>query len=195
MKEIEANISKETLEEIDNAREIENLKKVEASLFIAGKFLSTQELVALTDINPILLNNALNDLIDKYGENSAIEIVNKGDLWKMDVKNEHRDIVNKLATGNNEFTKAEQETLAVIAYKQPITQAKIIHIRGNKAYEHVKKFVDTGLVVPKRAGRTYELKLSDEFYDYFSLGKKEKDNREENFFEEEKEEKEMRLGV
>jgi len=176
MKEVDSSISKETLEEIDNLREIENLKKVEAALFIAGKFLSTQELVALTDINPILLNQSLNALGEKYDENSAIEIINKGDLWKMDVKNEHRDIVNKLATGNNEFSRAEQETLAVIAYKQPITQAKIIHMRGNKAYEHIRKFIELGLVKAKRAGRTYELNLSEEFYDYFSLGKKEKDN-------------------
>ena len=104
----------------------------------------------------------------------------------MDVKNEHRDIVNKLATGNNEFSRAEQETLAVIAYKQPITQAKIIHMRGNKAYEHVRKFIELGLVKAKRAGRTYELNLSEEFYDYFSLGKREKLKEKTNVFEKEK---------
>jgi len=174
MKDVDANISKEAIEELDNKREIENLKKAEAALFIAGKFLSVQELVALTDINPILLNQSLNSLMDKYDDNSALEIINKGDLWKMDVKQEHRDIVNKLATGNNEFSKAEQGTLAVIAYKQPVTQAKIIHMRGNKAYDHIKKFIELGLVKQKKAGRTYDLSLSEEFYDYFSLGKKEK---------------------
>ena len=167
-------LTKETQEELDNSRELENMKRVEAALFISAKFLSLQELVALTDLNPILLEHSLSQLVDKYGEESSIEVIKKGDFWKMDVKNEFRDIVNKLATGNNEFTKAEQETLAIIAYKQPITQSKIIHIRGNKAYDHIRKFTELGLVKTKRHGRTYDLSLSDEFYDYFSVKEKEK---------------------
>lgn len=167
-------ISKETLDEIDNSRDIENLKRVEAALFISGKFLTTQELVALTDLNPILLDRVLAKLAEKYDDNSAIEVIKKGELWKMDVKNEYIEIVNKLATGNNEFSKAEQETLAVIAHKQPITQSKIIHMRGNKAYDHIKKFAELELIKTKKAGRTKELSLSDDFYDYFNLGKAEK---------------------
>ena len=167
-------LTKKTQEELDNSRELENTKRVEAALFISAKFLSLQELVALTDLNPILLEHSLSQLVDKYGEESSIEVIKKGEFWKMDVKNEFRDIVNKLATGNNEFTKAEQETLAIIAYKQPITQSKIIHIRGNKAYDHIRKFTELGLVKTKRHGRTYDLSLSDEFYDYFSVKEKEK---------------------
>lgn len=164
-------VTKETLDEIDSSRDIENTKRVEAALFIAGKFLSKQELVALADLNPILLDQALNKLIDKHNESSAMEIINKGDLWKMDVRKEYLDVVNRLATGNTEFTKAEQETLASIAHKNPITQSKIIHMRGNKAYEHIKKFLELGLIRSKKAGRTKELSLSDEFYDYFNVGK------------------------
>lgn len=163
------NLTKETLNELDNARDLENMKKVEAALFVAGKFLSTQELVSLTDLNPILLSQILDKLFEKYNNESAIEIVNKGELWKMDVKAEYREIVNRLASGSNEFSKAEQETLAIIAYKQPITQSKIIKVRGNKAYDHVKKFVELGLVKSKKSGRTKELSLSNDFYDYFSL--------------------------
>ena len=111
---------------------------------------------------------------ERYGEDSSIEVVSKGDLWKMDVGGDHRDIVNRLATGDTEFTKAEQETLAVIAHKSPVTQARIVAMRGNKAYDHVKKFVNTGLLKAKKAGRTKELELGDDFYDYFKLGKKQK---------------------
>ena len=50
-------ITSKTIDEIDSSREQENLKKLEAALFIAGKFLSIQELITLTDINPILLKN------------------------------------------------------------------------------------------------------------------------------------------
>lgn len=164
-------VTEETINDIDTSRDIENLKKVEAVLFIAGKFLTEQELVALTDLNPILLSQALSKITEKYDDNSAIEVLNKGDLWKMDVKQEYIEIVNRLATGNTEFTRAEQETLAVIAHKQPITQSKIIHIRGNKAYDHIRKCTQLGLIKTKKAGRTYELSLSNDFYDYFNISK------------------------
>jgi len=90
-------------------------------------------------------------------------------MWKMDVRREHSDVVNKFATGSAEFSKAEQETLAIIAYKQPIKQSVIIKIRGNKAYEHIRKFVDLGLLRKKKMGHTSELSLSDEFHDYFNV--------------------------
>ena len=166
-------ISSETAEELDEASEIANLKKVEAALFLSARFLKLQDLVMLTDINPLMIRELIEKLIEKYNsDNSAIEIVVKQDMWKMDVGEEYVNMVNKLATGSAEFTKAEQETLAVIAYKQPVKQSVIIKIRGNKAYDHIKHFIEIGLVQSKKAGRTKELRLSDDFYEYFHLQKK-----------------------
>ncbi len=164
-------ISAESAQEIDEFKERENLRKIEAALFISGKFLTIQELVVLTDINPIMLKRALEDLSDKYKE-SGINIVNKNDLWKMDVAEEYTILVNRLATGSSEFSKAEQETLAIIAYKQPMKQSVLIKIRGNKAYDHVKKFVDFGLIMKKKLGHTAELTVSEEFHDYFNINKR-----------------------
>jgi len=160
-------ISRESIDELDESAEQESMKKVEAVLLIAGRFLSVQELVSLTDVNPILLKKILEDLSDKY-KNSGLELVNKENLWKMDVSQDYTYLVNKLATGSSEFTKAEQETLAIIAYKQPMKQSVLVKIRGNKAYDHIKKFVELGLVVKKRMGHTSELSLHESFYDYFN---------------------------
>lgn len=156
--------------DIDQERELELIKKIEASLFISGRFLSIKELVALTDINPILLRKLLGDLQERY-KDSAIEIVSKNDSWKMDVSQDHIGLVNKLATGSTEFSKAQQETLAIIAYKQPMKQSVLVKIRGNKSYDHIKDFVNMGLIMKKKTGHTYELTLSDDFYDYFHLDK------------------------
>jgi len=163
-------ITKKSIDEIDDALEKENIKKVEAALFISGRFLKLQEIIALTDINPVLLRKILEDLPDRY-KDSGIDIIKRQNMWKMDVSSEYTDMVNKLATGKSEFTSAEQETLAIIAYKQPIKQSIIVKIRGNKAYEHIKRFVDMGLLNKKRAGHTSELTLNDRFYEYFHLGK------------------------
>ncbi len=168
----EKGVSSETVKEIEDTNEIENLKKVEAALFISARFLNLQELVMLTDINPLMVKELLIKLAEKYKEDSAIEIVAKENTWKMDVRQEYVGMINKLATGSTEFTKAEQETLAVIAYKQPVKQSVIINIRGNKAYDHIKHFRDIGLVVAKDVGHTLELALSDEFFEYFHLQKK-----------------------
>lgn len=166
---------KQTIEEIDSDIEVENIKKIEAALFIAGRFLSIQELLTLTDVNPILLKKILSDLQDKY-KNAGITITQRDNLWKMDVSPEYADIVNKLATGSSEFTKAEQETLAIIAYKQPIKQSVIIKIRGNKAYDHIRKFNELGFIYKKKLGHTAELTLKEEFYDYFNLNNKKIEN-------------------
>ncbi|PIN93330.1 SMC-Scp complex subunit ScpB [Candidatus Pacearchaeota archaeon CG10_big_fil_rev_8_21_14_0_10_31_24] len=160
----------EGIDELDAEREVEGSRKVEAALFVAGRYLSLQELVALTDVNPILLKQILEDLKERY-KDRGIELIRKDTLWKMDVADEYSWIVNRLATGNSEFTKAEQETLAIIAYKQPMKQSVLVKIRGNKAYDHIANFVKMGLILKKRQGHTSELTLSESFYDYFKVHK------------------------
>jgi segregation and condensation protein B len=165
-------LTSKSQDELDKSENIKNLKKLEAALFISGRFLSIQELISLTDINPILLRELIEQLQEKYNnDESAIEILEQGNKWKMDVKQEYRDIVNRLATGSAEFSKAEQETLAVIAYKQPVKQSVIVKIRGNKAYDHIKNFINMSLLNYKKLGHTKELRLSEDFYDYFNIQK------------------------
>jgi len=165
-------VSSQTIKDLEETKDKENMKKIEAALFLSARFLSLQELVLLTDVNPLQLKELLEKLTERYQKaDSALEIVRRENTWKMDVGQEYVSMINKLATGTAEFSKAEQETLAVIAYKQPVKQSVIIKIRGNKAYDHIKTFVDSGLVVAKKVGHTNELKLSDDFYDYFHVQK------------------------
>ena len=176
-------VSSKTAEEIDEAKEKENLKNLEAIFFVSGKFLSVSELISFSDLNIIIIQELLEKLKEKYDkQDSAIEIVEKSGLWKMDVRQEYVHIINKLATGSAEFSKAEQETLAIIAFKQPIKQSVIIKIRGNKAYDHIKKFADLNLLKKKKEGHTNILSLAEDFYDYFGVGegKLESDGDKEN---------------
>ncbi len=167
-------VSSKTIKELEQESEIDNLKKIEAALFLSARFLNLQELVLLTDINPLMTKELIEKLIEKYNnEYSAIQIISKENMWKMDVKPEYVHMINKLATGTSEFTKAEQETLAVIAYKQPVKQSVIVKIRGNKSYDHIKNFIEIGLIKAKKLGHTKELALSEDFFDYFHLQGKE----------------------
>ena len=171
-------ITESTAEEIENVfedKERESEEKVEAALFIAGRFLEIQELIMLTDVNPTMIREILHRLEKKYNKNPGVlRITNRKDSWKMDISEKYHYLINKLATGTAEFTKAEQETLAIIAYKQPIKQSVVVKIRGNKSYDHIKKFRELGLVVAKKVGHTNELSLSEEFYEYFNVHHKNK---------------------
>jgi len=167
-------ITHSTAQEIETEfedREKESEEKVESALFISGRFLNLQDLIMLTDVNPIMLKEILHKLEKKYSQ-GAIHLISRNNTWKMDVAEKYHYLINRLATGTAEFTKAEQETLAVIAYKQPVKQSIIIKIRGNKAYDHIHKFREIGLLTAKRAGHTWDLTLSEEFYEYFNVHKK-----------------------
>ena len=153
----------------DSNSEEEILKKIEAIMFVAGRFLDIKELISLSDLNPITIRETIEKLASDYANrDTALQIIKKNEMWKMDVKPGYAKIVNRLASGSSEFSKAEQETLAMIAFKQPAKQSVIIKIRGNKAYDHIKRFFELGLIRKKKTGHTYELSLSDEFYNYFS---------------------------
>lgn len=163
-------LTEKTVDEIDWSKESESIKLIEAIFFISGRFLSMQDLISLSNLSSLVIGEAIKKLKERYSkEDSALEIVERDNLWKMDVKQEYHNIINKIATGSAEFSKAEQETLAIIAYKQPIKQSVIIKIRGNKAYDHIHKFIKLGLLKSKKAGHTNILTLSDEFYDYFNV--------------------------
>jgi len=167
-------MTKKTIDEIDWSKEKENMKLVEAIFFVSGRFLSMQDLISLSNLNSLVIKESIEKLKDKYSkEDSALEIIERDNLWKMDVRPEYHNIINKLATGSAEFSKSEQETLAIIAYKQPIKQSVIIKIRGNKAYDHIHKFAQLGLIKSKKEGHTNLLTLSEEFYDYFNVDKSE----------------------
>jgi segregation and condensation protein B len=125
-----------------------------------------------------MLKEILNRLKKKYST-GVLRIIQRSNAYKMDIAEQYHYLINKLATGDAEFTKAEQETLAIIAYKQPIKQSVIIKIRGNKSYDHIRKFRQLGLVTAKRVGHTLDLSLSEEFYEYFNVHNKEPKEKKE----------------
>ena len=56
-------IKRETIEDIEKSKEKDNIKKIEAILFVAGKFLNMAELVSLSDLNPIIIREIIEKLM------------------------------------------------------------------------------------------------------------------------------------
>jgi len=144
--------------------------KVEAVLFTTGKFLTVNEIAELCEIGSIgFVKEALEALKLEYEQrNGALEVLNEDNKWRMAIKKQYLYLTEKLLNAA-EMDRPTQETLAVIAYKQPVFQSEVIKIRGNKAYDHIKSLVEQSFIVSEKSGRTRILKLTEKFYDYFDV--------------------------
>ena len=143
--------------------------KIEALLFSSGKKMPVEELAKLTrsDINNV--REALQQLKWDYEQkNSSLMVVDEGSNWKITVKEEHLPLVKNIVT-ETELSKTLMETLAVIAFKYPIKQSDLIKIRTNKAYDHLSELEEMGYITRQKYGRTKLIRLTDNFFNYFSL--------------------------
>jgi len=144
--------------------------RVEAVLFTTGKFLKLEELSKMTSIGSIgYLKQVLQELKEDYEKkSSALEIINENDLWRLNIRKDYLYLTESLLN-DAELDKPTQETLAIIAYRQPAVQSDVTNIRGNKSYDHIKKLKEEGFIVSEKFGRTRILKLTQKFYDYFDV--------------------------
>src|SRR3989344_5345120 len=146
-------------------------KKVETILFTTGKFIGLDELSKMCGIGSVgYLKEVLGSLKADYSNKheSALEIIQQGDKWKLNIKKEYLYLTESLLT-DSELDKGTQETLAVIAYKNPALQSYIIKVRGNGAYDHIKILKDMDFITLEPTGRTRTIKLTQKFYDYFDV--------------------------
>ena len=143
--------------------------KVEAVLFTTGKFLTAEEIANLAGTQAEEIIPAINSLIEDYKtRDTSLEIIQLGDKFKLNIKKEHMHLTTKLLK-DTELDKPTQETLALIAFKQPVMQSLIVKMRGNTAYEHVKNLEQLEFLTSEKSGRTRLLKITQKFYDYFDI--------------------------
>jgi len=150
---------------------MEDLKnRIEAILFTTGRFLGIDDVGKMAGVgDKEFLNKILNELKEDYEKrNSSLEIVHENDMWRLNIKKNYLHLTERLLS-ESEFDRPTQETLAVIAYKQPALQSDVIKIRGNKAYDHIKLLMDSNFITSEKSGRTRILKLTSKFYDYFDV--------------------------
>ena len=144
--------------------------KAETVLFTTGRFLNLDEISKLSGIGSVGYLKELLDGLKKDYEtrNGALEIISQGEKWKINIRKEYLHLTENLLT-DAELDRPTQETLAVIAYKNPAQQHEIIKIRGNKAYDHIGIFKELDFVTSEPSGRSRLLKLTQKFYDYFDV--------------------------
>ena len=148
-----------------------NLPVLEAALYVAGRPLDLRELSSvLSTRSQKKTKKYVKILIEEYSSrNTALEIIElKNDRYVLQLKAEHTPLVKKLV--NRPLLSAGPlKTLSYIAYRQPILQKRVIEVRGQHAYGHVKVLRDMGLISAQRSGRSIALRTTDYFADYFGL--------------------------
>ncbi len=157
-------------ETANSSLEVELKNKIESVLFSTGKRLSLQELANLCrepDLTKIRQALALlkKELDEKQ---SSIALHEEGDFFKLGVRDAYLSIVRKVVK-KSELTKSILETLAVVAFKAPVLQSKVIAVRTNKAYDHLNYLEELGYITREKSGRTKLIKVAKKFFEYFDI--------------------------
>jgi segregation and condensation protein B len=147
--------------------------QVEAVLYSTGRKTTTEEISNIVKAKPSDVVRILKQLQDEYNKrDSALMITGVEGVWKIDVKEKYIELCRNIIS-EMDLEKSTMETLAMIAYSQPAIQSQIIRKRTNKAYDHIKDIEKLGFISREKYGRTKKINLTQKFFDYFDINRKE----------------------
>ena len=156
---------------------MKNKAVLEGLLFVVGEDgLTLDQIEEVLGLKEEEVKEVVNELKHSYeNEDRGLRIDFLGNRLKLTTKFEHRQYYQKLLENpeTNTLSQAALETLAIIAYNEPITRMQIDKLRGVGSSQMIRKLVAKGLV--KESGRSdlpgrpilYE--TTNDFLDYFGL--------------------------
>ncbi|MBU8879177.1 SMC-Scp complex subunit ScpB [Bacillus sp. FJAT-29790] len=151
---------------------------VESLLFAAGdEGLTLKQIALVLEIDESAAEAIMKELIEEYRENHlrGITIVELAGTFQLATKKENSAYLKRLVASPSPATlsQAALETLAIIAYKQPITRSEIEDIRGVKTERPISTLSAKALIKEvgraEGTGRAYLYGTTKEFLDYFGL--------------------------
>jgi segregation and condensation protein B len=151
---------------------------LESVLFAAGdEGLSLKQIAAVLEVDEIKAQEIINDMQQDYekNKNRGILLLQIAGVFQLATKKEHAEYLKRLveSPGTAQLSQAALETLAIIAYKQPITRIEIEEIRGVKTERPLQTLASRALIKEvgraEGAGRAYLYGTTKEFLDYFGL--------------------------
>jgi len=159
-----------------NPLDLKNL--IEATLLAAGRPVTEAQILELFDErerpSEEQLKEALASLTSDY-ETRGIELREVASGWRIQIRNRCVDVVSRLWQERaSRYSRALLETLALIAYRQPITRSEIEEIRGVAISSSIMRTIQERnwiRVVGHREvpGRPELLGTTKDFLDYFGL--------------------------
>lgn len=150
---------------------------IESLLFVSGDKLSLKDISNAIELNSKETIKILNEMIFEYENdvNRGIKLININGEFQFVTKEENSEYIQKLLRKNKRqsLSQASLESLAIIAYKQPITRIDIDEIRGVKSDSAIQRLIEKEIIkevgrleVP---GRPIIYGTTDEFLRQFGL--------------------------
>lgn len=125
-------------------------KLLEAALFASNRPVPIDELADLDpDASRAAVRAALDEIRETYNVNGhGVELVELGEGWQILTRPEYTDAIERaqLAVRPQRLSGAALETLAIIAYRQPIGRSEVEEIRGVNCGAILKSLHDRGLI-------------------------------------------------
>ena len=154
-----------------------NKAVLEGLLFVVGEDgLTLEQIEEVLGIEEESAKELIRELKKDYEEESrGLRIDFLGNRFKLTTKYEHREYYQKLIENpdTNHLSQAALETLAIIAYNEPITRIQVDAIRGVGSTSIIRKLVAKGFIKEsgrsELAGRPILYETTNEFLDYFGL--------------------------
>jgi segregation and condensation protein B len=149
---------------------------VEALIFVSEEPLSTKIIADVLKDDRELVEAAIAELVKEFnGRNGGLQLREVAGGWQFATRPEYHEHVRAFLKSrpSAKLTIASLETLAVIAYKQPVTVPEILEIRGVQSPSSIKTLLDKKLIVAKgrkdTVGRPMMYGTSKEFLMQFGL--------------------------
>ena len=149
--------------------------RIEAILFAAGEPVSIDQIAEATGQTEVQVQGALDELKKVLSGTRGLRLSHDGRTYTLITNPDYTDDVQKYLGSQvkAELTKPALETLAVIAYRQPITKNEIDEIRGVTSDQSVKNLLLRGLIVEQgkknEAGHPVLYATSHKFLQHFGL--------------------------
>jgi segregation and condensation protein B len=177
--ELEAEFEPVSNDEVEGQREIGSaeLKAIaEALIFVADEPLSAKTIAEVIDVDRETIDEVIAELVAEYDvRNSGLQLREIAAGWQIATRPEHHEQIRAYLKSrpSAKLSLASLETLAVIAYKQPVTVPEILEIRGVQSPSAIKTLLDKRLIVAKgrkeTVGRPMMYGTSKEFLIQFGL--------------------------
>lgn len=157
---------------------LSNQAKIESLLFVSGtEGISLSELSQLTGLLKPAIVEQLGKLQSKYqaDKTCSFELLKADERYRLATKKGFASLVKRYfeSPTMTELSGAALETLAIIAYKQPVTRLDIDEIRGVQSSGMLQKLLLLGLIEEggrlELPGRPIVYKTTEAFLDYFGL--------------------------
>lgn len=130
------------------------LSQIESILFVASKPLKVKQIAKVCNKKESEIFEILENLKMKYNqENSGINLIFNDDSFQMVSNPINKDIVDGFIKTevSSELTKAQLETLTIIAYQNDISRPEIEEIRGVNCAVIIRNLLIRGLIIEKES--------------------------------------------